>query len=258
MRRNSFRRFSLVELLVVVAIIGVLASLLQPSLTKLVSHSQMVSCQKQLQRFGHWVIEFSEDRDGMWPRNTKDVSDKDWDGRWYMQLRPYSGATEKGRSFDGYACVAKEEDEYYQNYYGINMEISCINNKGTDKVHKRHLAWHSFHQVTNTRLVMYSESKSTSFTWRHGHRNDGNYQGMGPGERAREYGYPGYVREDDGGYGVDPIHDGKSLYLHADASVSAVTVEDWVLGFKAHAEKFFHPQGDGTILPPGPPPGMTW
>ena len=135
------------------------------------------------------------------------------------------------------------------------------NNGNPNVVYRKEWSWNSFNQVnTPSDLVMFSESKNNLFKWRTIKPKPWGrqYSHYGPGVRAKnQYGYPFHVRDE----GVDPVHNGKALYLHADGRVSSVSVYDWLdLGdnFEAHAEKYFHPKGDLTILPSAPPMGMEW
>jgi competence protein ComGC len=266
---NSIKRtlFSITELMVIIAILSLTTSILMPSLKKLQFYTMETGCRSRLSTLGSWVMEFSTDNNDMWPRHcTNDASSP---GRWYQQLKPYSKyKNDDYIGFEGYHCTAKEDllEEDIINFsdamYGINQELSCQDNYGnTNVVYRKEWSWNSFNQVdTPSELVMFSESNGLTFKWRKikPKPHIRQYSEYGPGQRAlHEYGYPFEVRES----GVDPVHNGKALYLHADGRVSSVSVYDWLdLGdnFEAHAEKYFHPKGDLTILPSGPPVGMKW
>jgi prepilin-type processing-associated H-X9-DG protein len=222
---------------------------------------------------GWWIHEFAEDNNNMWPRNcvVDPIAYPDYptqlSGRWYSQIELYSGSDGDYRTFEGYHCPAKQSDEtpYYESSYGMNMELSCINSRDengnySDKVFKIGFGWSHFYQIDNpSLLVMYTDSMSTLFSWRYKARAEK----IGPGEKASLYGYSSYTSPS----GVDPVHEGRAPYLHADGHVSTASVSDWFAtepnqtdeeAFIIHAEKYFHPKGDGSIKPSEAPFGMRF
>lgn len=66
-RPGLVRAFTLVELLVVIVIIGVLASLLMPAIGKAKSRAQNTVCLNQLRQLGMAVRMYSEDNEGRLP-----------------------------------------------------------------------------------------------------------------------------------------------------------------------------------------------
>lgn len=66
-RLPSGRAFSLVELLVVVAIIGVVASMLLPSIGKGPGHAKQIKCLNNLRQLGIAFHSFANDHEGRFP-----------------------------------------------------------------------------------------------------------------------------------------------------------------------------------------------
>lgn len=88
--------FTLVELLVVVAIIGILASLLIPGVNKMVAKARGVRCANNLQQIAAAVFSYAADNNGYIPsaQNTKGV--ENILGNWFDDLTPYLGVDIKG------------------------------------------------------------------------------------------------------------------------------------------------------------------
>ena len=94
----SYRRnFSLIELLVVVAIFTIMLSLLTPSLNRFIRLSKQIKCQSQLKDIGIWAFSFSEDHHGVLPVN-KSLSNNGYSGsefegqlhdHWYENIDSY-------------------------------------------------------------------------------------------------------------------------------------------------------------------------
>src|SRR3979409_1142967 len=95
--RNPPKRsgFTLVELLVVIGIIGILASLLLPALSLAKRKAQGTVCLNNLRQLNLGLGMFVEEHDGVYP-NTNEV--------WYyyrQMIGPYLGA-----SLNSFACPA--------------------------------------------------------------------------------------------------------------------------------------------------------
>ena len=79
------QKFTLIEVLVVVAIIGILASLLLPSLSKARMTSRIAVCKSNLKQVYTAQVLFADDNDGMVFTNTR--------GPEWMTLTKYNGNT---------------------------------------------------------------------------------------------------------------------------------------------------------------------
>lgn len=100
------RGFTLIEMLVVVAIISILAALLMPQLRKGLEAAKSAACTNNEKQLYTSFVMFADDHDGCYPpANTKYTGTKDkiawpffstsgeatWDGRWINCLGPYFG-----------------------------------------------------------------------------------------------------------------------------------------------------------------------
>ena len=66
-RRLSVHGYSLVELLVTIAVLVILASLLQPSLQRLMNNAQKIECSNHLKQIGLGSLTYAHDYDGVFP-----------------------------------------------------------------------------------------------------------------------------------------------------------------------------------------------
>lgn len=79
------RGFTLIELMVVIAIVAVLAILLFPSVSKTLERAQSAACQQNLRKIGGGMIQYASDNEGFFPPH--------WGGdpnlAWYGHVAPY-------------------------------------------------------------------------------------------------------------------------------------------------------------------------
>jgi prepilin-type N-terminal cleavage/methylation domain-containing protein len=96
-----YNGFTLVELLVVVAIIGVLMTLLLPSLSRARESARRVVCMSNLRTLGQAFIAFSNDHEGTMPGGHYDMADPDPAKRdWAVGGTPgYLNAPQNGTLF---------------------------------------------------------------------------------------------------------------------------------------------------------------
>ena len=79
------KRFSLIELLIVIAIIAILASLLLPALNQARSRGQAIRCTSLLKQFAQMSRIYENDFNG-WTTSPEHSGER---GRWFWQLRSY-------------------------------------------------------------------------------------------------------------------------------------------------------------------------
>lgn len=124
MRREKKRRdyFTLIELLIVIAIIAILAGLLLPALNSARMRANSVTCLNQLRQIGTGMISYTRDYQDYVPfcrqkwNNTAQYMDS-----WIVMLWPYVGNSSYGNFFSGrktiFLCPAAPPDQVYQHTY---------------------------------------------------------------------------------------------------------------------------------------------
>lgn len=95
-RKNGF---SLIELLVVVAIIAVLAALLMPALQKALAGTRITSCANNLKQFGQASYSYATDFNASFPPCIYPLA---YDYAWDCHLAPYLGVASNGASSGRY------------------------------------------------------------------------------------------------------------------------------------------------------------
>lgn len=95
MKRSGSGGFTLVELLVVVAIIGILATFLMPVVQMAIERSKSAGCQANLRRIGQGLTQFVADNDGMMPNSVygsvSSATDTGANRKWMDAIADYVG-----------------------------------------------------------------------------------------------------------------------------------------------------------------------
>jgi prepilin-type N-terminal cleavage/methylation domain-containing protein len=87
--RSLYKRFTLIEVLVVVAIIGILASLLMPMLSKARGKAKSAVCRNQLKQINIAVVMHSDDSNNILPYTSEGPARHR--RPWHWTLAPYLG-----------------------------------------------------------------------------------------------------------------------------------------------------------------------
>jgi prepilin-type N-terminal cleavage/methylation domain-containing protein len=86
--KNRRGAFTLVEMLVVIAIIAILAAMLLPALEKAKLHAKTIACVNNLKQLGICLVLYKDDNKGFFPCVEDDANNDVW--VWPAQLRTYS------------------------------------------------------------------------------------------------------------------------------------------------------------------------
>ncbi len=89
--------FTLIELLIVIAIIGILVAIIAVAVTKALELGKRMTCANNLRNIGQAIITYANKEDGRLP-----AARIDWDGggTWAVLLFPYLGQSGAGKSWD--------------------------------------------------------------------------------------------------------------------------------------------------------------
>lgn len=128
-RNTQARGFTLVELLVVVAIIALLLSILLPALNRARGLAQAVACMSNVRQIGVAMEYYKNDTNGHIIRSQSNVINDPMGSWWYSQIGIRYLQLEKSASFFEssnfklFQCPADRSIDYNQLSYGYNFFI---------------------------------------------------------------------------------------------------------------------------------------
>ncbi len=117
------KNFTLIELLIVIAIIAILASMLLPALNNAREAANRTKCLGQLRNCGQAFLLYAADNNDIFTTNGPGKNTAPW---WMGQVAPYLGipvsASSTPQSYKLYQCPATSRDPAAQNYstYALN------------------------------------------------------------------------------------------------------------------------------------------
>ena len=126
MRNKTLGNFTLVELLVVVAIIGILSSLLLPALSKARDYAKSSGCNANQRQLGIAFTAYADDYDGYYPVTAEQPGAGAYQEWWYVLL-PYVSPKQISKS-SVFVCPGGNDSEIWTSWsqyysYAANWAI---------------------------------------------------------------------------------------------------------------------------------------
>lgn len=118
---NSGKPFTLIELLIVIAIIAILAAMLLPALSKARDNAKATQCLSNLKQFGTTFSMYQQDYRDYLPNNNSAVASDHWANR----IQPYLGRPYDANNYTQgvWKCPSNTNQMQYACSYGINEHV---------------------------------------------------------------------------------------------------------------------------------------
>ena len=124
---NIRRGFTLVELLVTIAVVAILAALLFPSISQIVARGKSLKCLSNLRQIGGAFHLYANDNNGMFPPLNAGSGDT---STWMIRLAPYVGVNDGvlglaplARAVPPFICPEWKMDASRKVSYAVNVNI---------------------------------------------------------------------------------------------------------------------------------------
>ena len=167
-RRRQWRAFTLIELLTVVAILGILIAIAVPVLGGARARARALTCLANLRTLGQGVALFSQDNKGRYPRSLHSAGAHGEPG-WAVSIAPYIGAASSTNTADWttvfnrhYRCPEDPNTSATLYSYGLNVYFELT--PGGDDYAGSPATWHRITQVPNpTRTLLLGATRPVPF-----------------------------------------------------------------------------------------------
>ena len=177
-------KFTLIELLITIAIIAILAAMLLPTLNKAREKAHAISCVNKLKQIGLGQMGYCDANDG-WIANGSMSAN-----RWYSRIYPFMYGREPlwidmtddraMKEFVGFVCPSEKVDfGAYQNdlfthtHYGLNTKLTGSNNNTSSFLRKTSAVkkpTEVVHVVDTSRKNSYDSSHQNYLGYRHNNK----------------------------------------------------------------------------------------
>jgi prepilin-type N-terminal cleavage/methylation domain-containing protein/prepilin-type processing-associated H-X9-DG protein len=204
--------FTLVELLTVVAIIGILSAITLTAVSQVREQAKAIQCAANLRSLGVAFHLFANDNEGRIPPSLHSAGSRReqnwaWQIQEYVNQNPVRNIEAWDNVFDQfYRCPTQPEEGTLKYSYGLNVYFEL--NPEIDSYEGSPATWSRFEDLpAATRTVLLGESRYTAFG---DHFMAHDWGGIGAAKNAIEY----------------DRHLGKANYLFADGNVQRLSVEE--------------------------------
>lgn len=138
-KENQHRmdRFTLIELLIVVAIIAILAGMLLPALNSALNSSRSIACVSRLKQFGSAAAMYENDHQWLPAAKIKPANSSFKDSLWHQALRPYLGNSQPLTSWNEYLAYLKKFRCPGITSYGTDTLGYSVNSFGLLSLYKK-------------------------------------------------------------------------------------------------------------------------
>ncbi|MEI8037344.1 MAG: prepilin-type N-terminal cleavage/methylation domain-containing protein [Verrucomicrobiota bacterium] len=211
-RHARARGFTLVELLVVVAMLAVLAGLATPSLRRALRKATAIRCAAKLQSLGAATLLYTQDHDGQLPRSFHSAGAHGQPG-WAVSIAPYLGVVDSqiqsawaGVFNAHFRSPADGATDPFVYSYGFNVHFE-LDSDGDD-YQGSPASWRRLCQIPAPgSTILMGQTRPVRFG---DHLMCHQWSGLQAAKNALNH----------------AIHDGKANYLFVDGHVETLRVED--------------------------------
>lgn len=202
--------FSVVEILVAVAVLAVLVSLALPAIAAAQERSRAVSCLGRMREIGHAVLLHAQDNQGRFPRSSHSAG-ANREVVWTAALAPYLGAPPGGATtawFNREVRCPADTNRPGAPSYGLNVFFEL---QAGDSYIGRPATWRTMSQVPSpARTILVAEAGNAAGGMTADHFMCHQWSGIAAARNAV----------------ASTRHNGRSNYLFVDGHVASLAIEE--------------------------------